>query len=124
MPPRDASALLARAVDEWNRGDHYEAHETLEDFADAFEESGSDDERTWALGLVRAAACLHKWVHDVGRSAVPGKLKGALVDSAGAPDVWQGLDVARLRAELTAWERALEGGTNAAPPNLWRVGIS
>jgi hypothetical protein len=22
--------ILARAIDEWNRGDHYEAHETLE----------------------------------------------------------------------------------------------
>lgn len=101
--------LLARAAEEWNSGQLYEAHETLEEVATALEED--DREYELALALVHASACLHKLIYDVGKTAVPSKLGRALEVLARAPSPWRGLDVARLRRELAALgdELASEG---------------
>jgi predicted metal-dependent hydrolase len=101
-----SSALLEKAIAEWNRGDHYEAHETLEDYADAIEDN--DREHTIALALIRIAASLHKLINDVGRSAVPGKISSALEDLEGAPDLWNRIDLARLKTELRVLLQRLE----------------
>ena len=101
----NADVLLSRVVSEWNSGDHYAAHETLEDFADAIEDD--DREHTIALALLHIAAALHKLLHDVGASAVPAKLDRALHDLKGAPDEWRGLKLSKLRDEVAALNERL-----------------
>jgi hypothetical protein len=94
----DAAALLTKAVAEWRRGDHYAAHETLEEVAEAVEDD--DAEYEIALALVHVAASMHKLANDVGANAVPGKLEGALEVLDRAPATWRTLDLARLRAQI------------------------
>jgi predicted metal-dependent hydrolase len=109
--------LFARAIEEWNRGEHYEAHETLEDFADAIE----DDEHDHAivLALIHVAASLHKLANDVGASAVPGKLSRALAELEHAPPKWRGLDLDRLKRELAALLEQIEHGQPPTYPRLF-----
>jgi hypothetical protein len=88
---------LDRAIEEWGKGEHYEAHELLEDFAESLQD---DRDVEIALALVHVAASLHKAINDVGRSAVPAKLSRALAVLDGAHASWQGLDLASLRQGL------------------------
>jgi hypothetical protein len=97
--------LAAQAAEEWQRGDYYDAHETLELLVDAVE--ADDDDWTIGLALVKAAAALHKHVEQVGPAAVPGKLERALEDLDPAPAEWFGLDLGALRAELRAMREDL-----------------
>lgn len=109
-----SDAILARGIDEWNRGEHYEAHETLEDFADAIEDDDTDHRIT--LALVRVAACLHKLLNDVGPEAVPGKLRHARGDLDDAPAQWRGIDLATLKRELEAFQQVIDRGER---PKTW-----
>jgi predicted metal-dependent hydrolase len=93
------AALLDRAVEEWERGAYYDAHETLEDFLEEIED---DDELAIAVAVVQIAASLHKLVNDVGASAVPGKLERALAAIEDAPARWNGIDLAALREDVRA----------------------
>lgn len=105
--------LVERAIAEWNRGEYYEAHETLEDVAESFEDRELDYKI--ALALVRISASMHKLVNDVGANAVPGKLEGALSDLQGAPDLWNRINLARLKLELTAMNERLAKGEPYEP---------
>lgn len=110
-------ALAAQAAAEWQRGDYYDAHETLELLVDAVE--ADDDDWTIGLALVKAAAALHKHVEQVGPGAVPGKLAQALEDLDPAPAEWFGLDLGNLRGELRAMrEDLLADRPVAALPQL------
>jgi predicted metal-dependent hydrolase len=108
----EADVLLSRAVSEWNRGEHYEAHETLEDFADVIEED--DHDHAIAIALIHVAAALHKMVNNVGASAVPAKIAHALETLDAAPATWRGLELAQLRVDL----RSLLAGTIKDPPKI------
>lgn len=112
----DADGILARAVSEWNRGEHYEAHELLEDFADLIE--NDDGEHAIALALIHVAAALHKWVNDVGKNAVPSKIEGALETLSSAPPRWRGLDLERLSRELRSVLQAIAAGRAPELPKL------
>jgi predicted metal-dependent hydrolase len=111
-PMPDEDVLLWRAVSEWNRGEHYEAHETLEDFADLIE--ADDRDHQIALALIHVAAALHKQVHRVGASAVPAKIAHALETLDRAPNTWRNLDLDRLKRDL----RALLADPKQPPPKL------
>lgn len=109
----EAVALRDRALDEWAAGRHYEAHEILEDLAECFDEG--EPAFAAALALTQIAACLHKLVHRVGASAVPGKLSRALgVLRASPPDVL-GIDVPALIVELEALDVSKTAGSLPAP---------
>jgi hypothetical protein len=119
------STALDRALESWANGDHYEAHEELEDFAESLED---ERELEIALALVHVAASIHKAVNDVGRAAVPSKLERALSVLDRAPGAWKGLDLGALRGELRAIQPELEEmarGTRSRlsrePPVLRRV---
>lgn len=105
--------LLDRAIEAWDRGDFYDAHETLEDFAELLE----DDDRDYAiaLALVRIAASLHKLANGVGPQAVPGKLHQALQELADAPASWRGVALGELREAL------LELHAGLAPDRAYRA---
>ena len=95
---------MLRAVDEFNRGEWFECHETLEELW-----AGEKGElRDFYQGMLQLAVALHHWRN--------GNLKGALILLQGGCDllsrvapVCQGVDVAalacdalRLRLELSA----------------------
>lgn len=113
LPPA-ARAHRDHAVEAWAEGHYYEAHEILEDLAEAFEEE--DPSFEIALALIRAAACLHKLSANVGARAVPGKLAGALQVLKTAPEDWCGLDLGRLVRELEGLKDALAPMATGAPP--------
>ena len=100
----EPSEELLRAVDEFNRGEWFECHETLEELW-----AGEKGElRDFYQGMLQLAVALHHWRN--------GNLKGALILLQGGCDllsrvapVCQGVDVAalacdalRLRLELSA----------------------
>ncbi len=115
-----AETIIRIAVAEWQRGEHYDAHEILEDLADEVEDD--DDDWAIAIALVKAAACVHKHVHRVGPDAIPGKLETVLDVLDDAPDAWMGLDVATLRSDLHAMLSALRAGSDVSPlPRLRRA---
>src|SRR5438874_12721152 len=97
------SEILDRALNEWAKGDYYEAHELLEDFAETVEDDDADHEI--AIALIHVAASLHKAVNDVGRKAVPGKLEHALTVLDRAPADWQGLALAEQIGRASCRER-------------------
>jgi len=94
------SEILRQAVQEWQSGEHYDAHETLEDFAEEVEDNDEDWQR--ALALVHVAAAMHKYIHNVSPSAVPAKLQTALEKLRTAPKDWFGLDLESFRTEISA----------------------
>ncbi|MCK6550693.1 DUF309 domain-containing protein [Myxococcota bacterium] len=116
--------LLDRAVADWARGDFYEAHEVLEEVAEAVEDDDGDHEI--ALALVHVAACLHKLVDDVGKAAVPAKLERALDTLRAADPAWLGLALGRFTQDLEALATSLRTDgvarafTAAALPKLGR----
>jgi len=110
------SAPLAAALAAWAAGDHYEAHERLEELADALEDD--DAAWRWALALCHIAAACHKQAHGVGPDAVPGKLRHALAALAGAPPDWLGLQLTAFVAETEALLAALEAGREPSLPRL------
>ena len=102
------SEILRKAVKEWAEGEHYEAHETLEDFADEVEDN--DDDWRRALALCHVAAAMHKYINKISPSAVPGKLEKALAELQSAPADWFGLDLDTFRNEITEMLSALRKG--------------
>lgn len=116
-------ANLTAAIAHWGSRDYYEAHEVLEDVAEAFEDDTQDF--AIAMALVRVAASLHKTIAAVGVRAVPGKLDGALRALADAPDVWYGVALAGTIAGVRSFRAQLEGVQNGAPvpPGLIYPGL-
>ena len=108
MADDDARSLVLRAVAEWNRGDHYDAHETLEEVVDLVE----DDDGDWAIGLalVRVAASMHKLANEVGPRAVPGKVSTALDTLRETPAVWFEIDLEHLIGALEGLLSTLQAG--------------
>ncbi len=115
-------AILDDAIHTFNAGDHYEAHERLEDLVDALDEADADDlDRDVALALVHVAASFHKLVHDVGRRAVPGKLGAAMSVLERAPPIWMGLNLAAFVRDLEAAKPTIDRlEVPAALPKLHR----
>jgi predicted metal-dependent hydrolase len=107
---------LERARSAWSEADYYEAHEQLEDLAEAFE----DDDRAWrhAVALCQIAAACHKYVNAVGINAVPGKLSHALETLEDAPPDWLGLELAAFRDEARGMLAQIEAGETATIPRL------
>jgi hypothetical protein len=100
------SDVLQKAVRKWQAGDHYEAHETLEDFAEEVEDNDDDWKR--ALALCHVAAALHKYINNVSPAAVPAKLQKALIELDSAPKDWFGLDLESFRHEISTMLNALQ----------------
>ena len=100
------SEVLQKAVREWQAGEHYEAHETLEDFAEEVEDNDEDWKR--ALALCHVAAALHKYINNVSPAAVPAKLQKALAELDSAPKDWFGLDLESLRHEISTMLKTLQ----------------
>ena len=108
------SVHLQRAVEHWARGEYYDAHEVLEDFAEELEDD--DDDWAIAIALVQIAASLHKHTEKVGEGAVVGKLEVALSTLDTAPDHWHGLTLGATRASVRSMYEALRRG--ASPDRL------
>jgi uncharacterized protein len=93
---------LLQAVDEFNRGDWFECHETLEELW-----VGAKGElRDFYQGVLQLAVALYHWRN--------GNFKGALILLKGSGDCLgrvaskcQGVDVARLRASASQLHEAL-----------------
>lgn len=119
----EAERLLAEALAHWARGDHYEAHELLEDVAECFE----DDDPSFdiAIAFVHVAAAFHKIAHDVGARAAPGKITRALGVLESAPTEWMGLDVPSfVEATRAVHDVAARGEKPDAFPTPRRRGSS
>ena len=100
------SKFLSQAVREWQNGQHYDAHETLEDFAEEVEDNDDDWKR--ALALCHVAAALHKYINNVSPSAVPSKLEKALSELNSAPPDWFDLDLDAFRKEIVVMLSAIK----------------
>ena len=116
---RPSDPLFTRAVDEFNRGEFFEAHESWEEIWDEADEP----ERTFLQGLIQAATALHHLGR--GRFDPAGRLLAkSLGKLAPYDDGFGGIALARLRDDLRAIQSALPtiaAGTTAAP-SMPRIG--
>ena len=113
---------LASALTAWAAGDHYEAHEALEEVAEAVEDH--DPTYDAVIALVHVAACLHKLAHRVGARAVPGKLDRALETLRATDPDLGGLAIARLVSDLESMRARLDSvAAGAEPPSDLRYPI-
>ncbi|HVZ18728.1 MAG TPA: DUF309 domain-containing protein [Terriglobales bacterium] len=105
-----------KAVDLFNTEHYFEAHEAWED---EWRES-AEPERRWLQGLVQAAVALHH--RSTGNLAGAGSvMKRAIANLSGCPDVWRGIDIARLRRELDIALAELKAGDFRAPVTVRRA---
>jgi predicted metal-dependent hydrolase len=87
-----------RGVALFNAADYFESHEVWEELWLA----ASGEERVFLQGLIQVAAALH---HH-GRGNLLGMrslLAAGLTKLDGIPDVYRGIDVARLREDAREW---------------------
>jgi predicted metal-dependent hydrolase len=105
---------LEQAAREWaahfNAGRYFEAHEALEEAWRA----APQPQKTWLKGMIHAAVALYQYQRGNDHGART-KYGSALHYLSGAPDSWLGLDIARLRRELTAFMAALTALAPGSP---------
>ncbi|MEE2904470.1 MAG: hypothetical protein VYC39_19220 [Myxococcota bacterium] len=104
------------AVHQWSIGEHYEAHEIFEEFAEEVEDDDDDWER--ALALCHVAASVHKYLHNVSPAAVPGKLERALPVLESSPPDWFNLDMVTFRKQVRNMLESLQKGEQVEVPTL------
>ena len=96
------SGELLRAFGEFNRGDWYECHETLEDLW-----NGSEDENRWFYqGILQIAVALHHWRNGNFGGAVS-LLSGGVNYLRRVNPVCQRIEVAALAAEAECFREEL-----------------
>lgn len=99
------SGALLRAFGEFNRGDWFECHETLEDLW-----IGSDGVmRDFYQGLLQVAVALHHWRNGNYRGAVS-LLEGGVLYLRRVPVVCQRIDLQALIAAADRFHGALVSG--------------
>ena len=104
------SGEILQALGEFNRGDWYDCHETLEDLW-----IGSEDEPRWFYqGLLQVAVALHHWRNGNYGGAVS-LLTGGIGYLQRVRPVCQRIEVARLIAET---ERFREELTRLGPERM------
>lgn len=101
---------LRSGVNLFNRGAYFQAHEALEDLWRA----AALPDKSFLQGLTQIAVGM---VHQQRGNRVGARslLARGLANLAGYPEQYLGIDVAALRATVTACERALDAG-HALPP--------
>jgi len=99
------------AIDRFNHGDFFEAHEVLEDIWRA----APDPERKFLQGLIQVAVALHHHSRGnvVGCRSLLARATGNL---SLYPAHHGGLNLAALRVTLDAWRAALDAGEPTPPP--------
>lgn len=110
------SKYLAEAVHQWSIGEHYEAHEIFEEFAEEVEDNDDDWER--ALALCHVAASVHKYLNNVSPSAVPGKLERALPVLEKTPEDWFNLDMKTFQIQVRNMLDSIRRGEAVSVPIL------
>ncbi len=102
--------LYLRAVDYFNGGEFFEAHETWEDLWRA----GAGPEKRFLQGLIQIAVALHH--HSTGnlRGALSLLVRGRK-NLQGCPDVFGGVYLTPMLESTARWEKALSEGSPVPP---------
>jgi uncharacterized protein len=105
---------FARGIEHFNRREFFAAHEELEDAWRADQSQA----RLFLQGLTQVAVALHH--HSTGNPAgAKSVLARALRNLSGYPDQYKGVDLARLRQDLSAFHAGLlEGARPMAVPQI------
>jgi predicted metal-dependent hydrolase len=102
--------LHLRAVDYFNRGEFFEAHETWEDIW----RLAAGPEKRFLQGLIQIAVALHH--HSTGNlRGAQSLLKRGCKNLDGCPEVFGGVCVIPLLHSVTQWQLALAEGKPAPP---------
>jgi predicted metal-dependent hydrolase len=94
----DERRAFEKGVAEFNAGQYFECHDTLEDLWSGVRGPSRD----FFQGLIQVAVAFHHLTRGnlAGAGSLLQRAQGRL---ARYPDHYYGFDLARLRAELTAW---------------------
>ena len=101
---------LRRAVEQFNSGEYYACHETLEELWLC----ENEPERNLYKGILQVAVGLYHKDQDNLRGAIRLLASGAELLEPFLP-MYAGLDLGRLHAEALALRDALESGTDPGP---------
>lgn len=107
---------LNRGLDLFNRAQFFDAHEVLEDIWRALPRTSA--RKKHLQGLVQLAVAFHHESRGNLRGA-RSVLDRALRNLTGAESSFPALDLARVRADMAAWQKHLAGdGHRPAPPQI------
>lgn len=95
-------ARFLRGVEQFNRGEFFDAHETWE----ALWLEASGREKTFLQAIIQVAAAFHHWQRGNRRGALSLLSRGTN-KLAALPASYGGIRADRFRAEATAWVEAL-----------------
>lgn len=115
MSASDAAEFF-RGVEQFNRGEFFDAHETWE--AIWLPASGAD--KVFLQGIIQLAAAFHHWQRGNARGAWS-LSRRALEKLAVSPSLYRGIRVERLRARAIPWVEGWANGSLSAPGLLPKI---
>ena len=105
-----------RGVQQFNRGQFFEAHETWEEIWLA----ASEPERTFLQGIIQIAAALHHYTRG-NRGGAESLLEAGLKKLEGFPPAHRGIHLKDLRAAAQWWAAELAAGRSPAKEQLPQI---
>jgi predicted metal-dependent hydrolase len=101
---------LIRGIELFNRAEFFEAHEELEEVW----RGSAEPEKKFLQALIQSAVALHH--HSQGNLVGAKSILLRSFQNLGPyPKIFAGINVERLREDLTAWRSALEMGSPGPP---------
>jgi hypothetical protein len=118
--PQAPAQLLGRGIEHFNGSEFFEAHEVWEDIW----RLAREPEKTFLQGLIQTAVALHH--HSTGNvTGARSLLRRAALKLDKFPSAFCEIDLAELRAQMAAWQDALDHHAPVpAFPKLRRLGRS
>lgn len=108
--PQEAAALFQKGIDQFNRGEFFESHESWE----LIWLPASEPDKTFLQGIIQVAAALHHYRRG-NLAGARSLLRRGLAKLARFPADYRGLDLEGLRNQARAWKTHLHHAAGQAP---------
>jgi hypothetical protein len=108
--------LFARGIEQFNRREFFEAHESWE----AVWLAALEPDKTFLQGIIQVAAAFHHYLRN-NRAGAESLLREGLKKIAGAPANYRGVRLDALRQRARWWSDELTAGRTPATHQLPRI---
>ena len=110
IPPTQAAELFRKGMDQFNRGEFFESHESWE----AIWLAAPEPDKTFLQGIIQVAAALHHY-HRGNIAGARSLLRRGLGKMERFPPDYRGLRLEEIRAACRAWQAYLRRPVGEAP---------
>jgi predicted metal-dependent hydrolase len=112
-------AEFLQGVEQFNRGEFFEAHETWEQLW----LKASGPEKNFLQGTIQLAAAFHHWARGNAQGALS-LLRAGHEKLKGFPSEHRGIRVDRLREQVVTWTESLAAEQRQAPGALPQIELA